>query len=65
MSERANPRVESCRAAESQAAPKKAAFANSRMHAVLAYLATRRWPRLLGYGTLIVACRVVRTIIRA
>jgi hypothetical protein len=40
-------------------------FAASRTHAVLAFLATRRWPRFLGYGMLIVACRVVRTIIRA
>ena len=40
-------------------------FATSRVHAVLAFLATRRWPRFLGYGMLIVACRVVRTIIRA
>ena len=40
-------------------------FAASRVHAMLAFLATRRWPRFLGYGTLIVACRVVRTIIRA
>ena len=40
-------------------------FPASRVHAVLAFLATRRWPRFLGYGMLIVACRVVRTIIRA
>ena len=40
-------------------------FAASRVHAMLAYLATRRWPRFFGYGTLIVACRVVRTIIRS
>jgi hypothetical protein len=40
-------------------------FAASRVHAVLAFLATRRWPRFFGYGMLIVACRVVRTIIRA
>ncbi len=54
------------RAAEPDATPpQKAALANSRLHAVLAYLATRRWPRLFGYGMLIVACRVVRTIIRA
>jgi hypothetical protein len=40
-------------------------FVDSRLHAALAYLATRRWPRLFGYSMLIVACRVVRTIIRA
>jgi hypothetical protein len=40
-------------------------FAASRVHAVLAFLATRRWPRFFGYGMLIVACRIVRTIIRA
>ncbi len=40
-------------------------FAATRAHAVLAFLATQRWPRLIGYGMLIVACRVVRTIIRA
>ena len=40
-------------------------FATSRAHAVLAFLATRRSPRFLGYGMLVVACRVVRTIIRA
>ena len=40
-------------------------FAASRVHAVLAFLATRRWPRFFGYGMLVVACRVVRTIIRA
>jgi hypothetical protein len=32
---------------------------------VLASIATSRWSRFLGYGALIVACRVVRTMIRA
>ena len=54
-----------CRAAEPQATPQKVGFVDSRVHAALAYLATRRWPRLFGYSMLIVACRVVRTIIRA
>jgi hypothetical protein len=40
-------------------------FAHSRTHTVLASIATSRWSRLFGYGVLIVACRVVRTIIRA
>ena len=52
-------------AAEPQVAPPKTGFVDSRVHAALAYLATRRWPRLFGYSMLIVACRVVRTIIRA
>ncbi len=51
--------------AEPLVTPKKAGFVDSRIHAALAYLATRRWPRLFGYSMLIVACRVVRTIIRA
>ena len=53
------------RTAEPQSAPEQARFVDSRVHAALAYLATRRWPRLFGYSMLIVACRVVRTIIRA
>jgi hypothetical protein len=52
-------------AAEAQVAPQETGFVDSRVHATLAYLATRRWPRLFGYSMLIVACRVVRTIIRA
>ena len=52
-------------AAEPQVAPQKVGFVDSRVHAALAYLATRRLPRLFGYSMLIVACRVVRTIIRA
>jgi hypothetical protein len=52
-------------AAEAQVAPQEPGFVDSRVHAALAYLATRRWPRLFGYSMLIVACRVVRTIIRA
>ena len=54
-----------CGAAEAQVASQKTGFVDSRVHAALAYLATRRWPRLFGYSMLIVACRVVRTIIRA
>jgi hypothetical protein len=50
---------------ESQASAQKVGFVDSRVHGALAYLATRRWPRLFGYSMLIVACRVVRTIIRA
>jgi hypothetical protein len=53
------------RATEPQATAQKVGFVDSRVHAALAYLATRRWPRLFGYSMLIVACRVVRTIIRA
>ena len=52
-------------AGEPRSTPQKAGFVDSRVHAALAYLATRRWPRLFGYSMLIVACRVVRTIIRA
>jgi hypothetical protein len=52
-------------AAEPQVAPQEPGFVDSRIHAALAYLATRRWPRLFGYSMLIVACRMVRTIIRA
>jgi len=52
-------------AAEPGVTPQEPGFVDSRVHAALAYLATRRWPRLFGYGMLIVACRVVRTIIRA
>ncbi len=48
------------------ASKEEGGFAATRTHAVLAFLATRRWwPRLFGYGMLIIACRVVRTIIRA
>jgi len=53
------------RTAQSQATAQKVGFVDSRVHGALAYLATRRWPRLFGYSMLIVACRVVRTIIRA
>ena len=52
-------------AQSSSSAPQEVGFVNSRVHAALAYLATRRWPRLFGYSMLIIACRVVRTIIRA
>ena len=52
-------------AAEPRVTPQEPRFVHSRIHAALAYLATRRWPRLFGYSMLIVACRVVRTIIRA
>jgi hypothetical protein len=56
----------SSRPAEARSAAKEeGGFATSRAHAVLAFLATRRWPRLFGYGMLILACRIVRTIIRA
>ncbi len=50
---------------EAQAAPERGGFTNTRSHAVLAYLATRRWPRFFGYGLLIAACQVVRTALRA
>lgn len=40
-------------------------FALGESRAVLARLATSRWSRGVGYGVLIVACRVVRTLIRA
>jgi len=53
------------RTAHSQATAQEVGFVDSRVHGALAYLATRRWPRLFGYSMLIVACRVVRTIIRA
>jgi hypothetical protein len=53
------------RAPELRATAQKVGFVDSRVHGALAYLATRRWPRLFGYTMLIVACRVVRTIIRA
>jgi hypothetical protein len=53
------------RTEESQTTAQKVGFVDSRVHGALAYLATRRWPRLFGYTMLIVACRVVRTIIRA
>ena len=46
-------------------APKEGGFTHTRSHAVLASIATSRWSHFLGYGVLIVACRVVRTIIRA
>jgi hypothetical protein len=40
-------------------------FTQSRLHAALASLGTSRWARFFGYGILLVACRVVRTIIQA
>ncbi len=46
-------------------APKEGGFTHTRTHAVLASIATSRWSRYFGYGALIVACRVVRTMIRA
>jgi hypothetical protein len=39
--------------------------APGKSHALLARFATSRWSRFVGYGVLIVACRVVRTFIRA
>ncbi|MDP8926144.1 MAG: hypothetical protein M3M97_04360 [Actinomycetota bacterium] len=48
-----------------EVASDKSGFADSWVHAVLAFIGTSRWSRLLGYGFLIVVCRVVRTIIRA
>ena len=53
------------RAVEPQAAPERSGFTNTRSHAVLAYLATRRWPRFFGYALLIVVCRVSRPAIPA
>ena len=50
---------------EPDAAHRKGGFADSRMHAVLASLSTRRWSRVFGYGALLVVCRVVRGIIQA
>ncbi len=47
-----------------EAAPERGGFTNTRSHAVLAYLATRRWPRFFGYGLLIAACQVARTALR-
>ncbi len=52
-------------AVEAQSAPERGGFTSTRSHAVLAYLATRRWPRFFGYGLLIAACQVVRTALRA
>ncbi len=52
-------------AVEAQAVPERGGFTNTRSHAALAYLATRRWPRFFGYGLLIVACQAVRTALRA
>jgi hypothetical protein len=43
----------------------KVGFAQGKSHAMLARFATSRWSRVVGYGVLIFACRVVRTIIRA
>jgi hypothetical protein len=43
----------------------KAGLAQDKSHAVLARFATSRWSRVVGYGVLIFACRVVRTLIRA
>jgi hypothetical protein len=43
----------------------KEGLAHSRSHAALARITTSRWSRLFGYGVLILACRVVRTLIRA
>ncbi len=40
-------------------------FELGKSRAVLARLATSRWSRGVSYGVLIVACRVVRTLIRA
>ena len=48
-----------------EGASKEGGFTHSRTHAVLASIATSRWSRYFGYGVLIVACRVVRTMIRA
>ena len=66
--ENSSEALQNCAAAEAQSsssAPQKTGFVDSRVHGALAYLATRRWPRLFGYSMLIIACRVVRTIIRA
>lgn len=43
----------------------KAGFAQGKAHAMLARFATSRWSRVLGYGVLIFACRLVRSLIRA
>jgi hypothetical protein len=43
----------------------EAGFAQGRSHAVLARFATSRWSRVVGYGVLVFACRMVRTLIRA
>jgi hypothetical protein len=40
-------------------------FTQTKLHAALASLGTSRWARFFGYGILLVACRVVRTIIQA
>ena len=50
---------------EPDSAPRKGGFADSRLHAVLASLSTRRLSRVFGYGALLVLCRVVRGIIQA
>ncbi|MDQ3911033.1 MAG: hypothetical protein M3305_04515 [Actinomycetota bacterium] len=65
MAEEHNSGAPQLRAAEPQSTPNQVGFVGSRVHSALAYLATRRWPRFFGYSMLIVACRVVRTIIRA
>ena len=43
----------------------KEGLAHSWSHAALVQITTSRWSRLFGYGVLILACRVVRTLIRA
>ena len=42
-----------------------ALLARGTSHALLARVATSRWSRVVGYGALIFACRMVRTLIRA
>ncbi|HZB82006.1 MAG TPA: hypothetical protein VE288_04050 [Rubrobacteraceae bacterium] len=44
---------------------REGSFTETRLHAALAALGTSRWARFFGYGILLVACRVVRTIIQA
>jgi hypothetical protein len=51
--------------AGSKGMPEKEGFAHNRSHAALSRLTTSRWSRLFGYGVLIFACRVVRTLIHA
>ena len=46
-------------------AGEKAGFARGTSHALLARVATSRSSRVVGYGALIFACRMVRTLIRA
>jgi hypothetical protein len=43
----------------------EAGFVQGKSHAVLARFATSRWSRVAGYGALIFAYRMVRTLIRA